>query len=56
MKINGDMMEMPELDSIQLPKGKTVSLEPGGLHAMLIGLKAQIKPGNSVPVTLTFKD
>lgn len=56
MRMNGDIMEMRELDSIQIQKGKTVSLEPGGLHAMLIGLKTPIKAGNSVPVTLTFKD
>ncbi|MHB1085126.1 MAG: copper chaperone PCu(A)C [Thiobacillus sp.] len=53
MRINGDTRE---IDSTQIQKGRTVSLEPGGLHAMLIGLKTQIKPGNSVPVTLTLKD
>lgn len=56
MRMDGGMMEMRELESIKLPKDKTVSLKPGGLHAMLIGLKKQIKPGDRVPVTLTFKD
>lgn len=56
MKMEGGVMEMRELESIDLPKDKTVSLEPGGLHAMLIGIKAQINAGDKVPVTLIFKD
>lgn len=56
MKMDGDTMEMRALKSVELPKGKTISLEPGGLHAMLIGLRTQIKAGDRVPMTLTFKD
>jgi hypothetical protein len=56
MRMDGGVMEMRELESIKLPKGETVSLEPGGLHAMLIGLKSQIVAGEKVPVTLTFRD
>ncbi len=56
MRMDGGMMEMRELESIALPEGKTVSLEPGGLHAMLIGLVSQIKIGDKVPMTLTFRD
>lgn len=56
MRMDGGLMEMRELESIKLPKGKTVSLEPGGLHVMLIGLTSQIVAGEEVPVTLTFRD
>ncbi len=56
MRMDGGMMEMRELDKIDLPKGEKVSLEPGGMHVMLIGLKARIKPGDKVPLTLTVKD
>lgn len=56
MRMDGGVMEMRELESIKLPKGKTVSLEPGGLHAMLIGLTSQIVAGEKVSVTLTFRD
>ena len=56
MRMAGGEMEMRELKSIPLPKGKTVSLEPGGLHAMLIGIKAPIKAGDKVPMSLTFND
>lgn len=56
MRMDGGVMEMRELESIKLPKGKMVSLEPGGLHAMLIGLTSQIEAGDKVPMTLTFRD
>ncbi len=56
MRMDGGVMEMRELESIKLPKGKTVSLDPGGLHAMLIGLTSQIQVGEKVPMTLTFRD
>jgi copper(I)-binding protein len=55
MRMDNGMMEMRELESIKLPKGKTVSLELGGMHAMLIGLTSQIKVGDKVPMTLTFR-
>lgn len=56
MRMHDGGMEMREMESIKLPKGKTISLEPGGLHAMLIGLKAPIKAGDRVPLTLTVRD
>jgi copper(I)-binding protein len=31
-------------------------LKPGGLHVMMIDLKAPLKEGDSVPITLTFDD
>ena len=40
---------------IELPAGKTVRLEPGGMHVMFIGLKAPLKSGSKVPVTLKFE-
>lgn len=56
MRMDGERMEMRELESIRLPAGKTVSLQPGGLHVMLIGLKAPLGGGDSVPMTLTVRD
>lgn len=55
MKMENGVMEMRQMKEIALPKGKTVSLEPGGLHVMFIGLKGQIKPGQKVPMTLLVK-
>ena len=55
MKMENGVMEMRQMKEIALPKGKTVSLEPGELHVMFIGLKGQIKPGRRVPMTLFIK-
>lgn len=55
MRMDNGVMEMRQMREIKLPKGKTVSLEPGDLHVMFIGLKNQIKPGQIVPITLIVK-
>ncbi|MCP5278484.1 MAG: copper chaperone PCu(A)C [Thiobacillus sp.] len=56
MKMDGGVMEMRQIPEIALPKGKTVSLKPGGLHIMFIDLKQRIREGDKVPVTLTVKN
>ena len=55
MKMEGDVMRMREVPAIELPAGQTVTLAPGGLHLMLIGLKGPLKVGESVPATLRFE-
>ncbi len=55
MKMDNGVMEMREVKQIALPKGKTVNLEPGGLHVMFIGLKNPIREGQKVPLTLIVK-
>lgn len=54
--MGGEMMEMREVDQIAIPAGATVSLEPGGLHIMLIDLAAPLEAGTTVEVTLTFEE
>ena len=39
---------------LPIEAGKSVSLAPGGYHLMLMGLKAPLKQGDKIPVTLTF--
>jgi periplasmic copper chaperone A len=55
MTMDKDMMKMRAITSLALPAGKTVELRPGSYHVMLIDLKAQIKEGDTVPVTLTVE-
>lgn len=55
MKMDGGVMRMRELEAIDLPKGKTVSLEPGGLHIMLMNLSQPIAAGDVIPLTLTVE-
>lgn len=54
--MEGGMMRMRQVEKIDLPAGDTVSLQPGGLHLMLIGLQQKLVPMESVPITLRFED
>lgn len=50
------VMTMRPLDNgLPIGAGETVVLEPGGLHLMLMGLKAQLVEGGTVDLTLTFE-
>lgn len=55
MKMEGGVMKMSSVESIDLAAGQTVKLAPGGYHVMLIDLKQPLKAGDSVPVTLTVE-
>ena len=55
MRLEGDVMRMREIGSLDLPAGKTVELKPGGLHLMFIGLKAPLVVGQTFPLTLKFE-
>ena len=52
MRLEGGVMKMRAAPRIDLPAGKTVTLKPGGYHIMLMGLKQQLKAGDSIPLTL----
>ena len=55
MSMDNGVMKMRELkDGLPIPAGKTVTLQPGGFHVMLMGLKQPLKEGESVTLTLTF--
>ncbi len=57
MSMDGGVMKMRELDKgLALPAGKMVDLKPGGYHVMLMDLKAQVKEGDNVPLTLVIQD
>jgi len=55
MNMDGGVMRMREVKSIDLPKGKTVTLEPGGYHIMLMNLKKPIAAGDVIPLTLVVE-
>jgi len=55
MSMQDNVMKMRELPAgLPIEAGKSISLAPGGYHLMLMGLKAPLKQGDKVPVTLTF--
>jgi copper(I)-binding protein len=51
----GDVMRMRQVPAVEIPAGGSVTLRPGGLHLMLIGLTGPLRQGETVPVTLTFE-
>ncbi len=51
---DGEVMRMRPVDAIEVEPGKPAVLKPGGLHVMLIGLKAPLKEGETFPLNLNF--
>jgi hypothetical protein len=51
-----DMMIMQHQMSVELPANDETSFEPGGLHVMLINLQRELKDGETIRVTLNFKN
>ncbi|HXJ77902.1 MAG TPA: copper chaperone PCu(A)C [Candidatus Methylomirabilis sp.] len=51
----GGVMKMRPVKSIPIPAGGKVELKPGAYHIMLLALKHDLKPGEKVPVTLSFE-
>lgn len=49
-------MKMRQVMKIELPAGTRVTLEPGGLHVMFMGLNQRPEMGDTVALTLTFAD
>jgi copper(I)-binding protein len=55
MKMDGEVMKMSELPGgVPVPAGQTVTLQPGGLHIMLMQLTQPLVEGSSIKLTLTF--
>jgi len=53
---NDGVVKMVEMENgIEVPAGETVSLEPGGLHIMFMGLEGALVAGTEVPATLVFE-
>lgn len=52
----GEMVMQPKPGGFVVPAGGSLTLEPGGLHVMLMGLKEPIAPGTDVPITLTLSN
>lgn len=55
MEMQGDVMRMREIGSLDVPAGQTVELKPGGLHLMFMDLKKPLANGSSFPLTLRFE-
>ena len=55
MRMDGAVMRMREVAGLALPPGRAVALAPGGIHIMLVDLRAPLAPGQTFPLHLTFE-
>jgi periplasmic copper chaperone A len=59
MNTENDVMRMRQVKAIDIPAKTSVPMTRGlhknGYHVMLMGLKAPLKVGDKLPLTLTFK-
>jgi len=53
---SGTMVMRPKEGGFVIPAHGSLTLAPGGLHIMLMGLTAPVKPGDEVTVTLSADD
>ena len=53
--MEGDVMKMRRLDSLELKSGESHVLKPAGEHMMLLDLKQPLKEGDLVKMTLVFE-
>ncbi len=55
MSMEGDVMKMRALDSLDIKAGSQVEMKSGnGYHIMLLGLKKPLAAGDKFPMTLHF--
>lgn len=55
MAMDGNVMKMREVGSIDIKPAEKITMQPGnGYHIMLIGLSQQLKVGDKIPLTLNF--
>jgi hypothetical protein len=55
MTHEGGVMKMREVKEVSLPAGQRINLGESGYHLMLLGLKAPLKAGEAVPLTLSIR-
>lgn len=54
--IEDGVARMREVEQIGIPAKGSASLEPGGYHVMLMGLRRPMDMGTKVLITLSFED
>ncbi|MFZ2031366.1 MAG: copper chaperone PCu(A)C [Vitreimonas sp.] len=55
MSMNGAIMQMRSVASVEIPAHETVTLAPGGTHLMFNGVTTPFVEGEHLPVQLTFQ-
>ena len=55
MVVDGGVMKMRAVPSLEINPGGRLELKPNGYHLMLLDLKQPLKVGEKFPLTLTFE-
>ena len=55
MVMDGNVMKMREVKTIEVPANGSVELKPGGLHLMFFDIKSPFNAGETVTVKLKFQ-
>jgi len=55
MTMEGNVMKMRAVPSIEIPAGGKAELKPGGYHVMLMDLRGPLVEGQEAPLTLRFE-
>jgi copper(I)-binding protein len=55
MAMQGNVMQMRAIRSLDLPPGSTIELKPGGHHMMLMDLKRPLAAGEKIKVELRLE-
>ncbi len=55
MEMQGDVMSMGPVSSVEVPARGEVELKPGGIHLMLVELKQPLAVGDKVSITLRLE-
>jgi periplasmic copper chaperone A len=54
--MSNGVMSMAEVYGVEIPANGQAELKPGGYHVMLIGLKQELKDGETISLRLNFQD
>jgi periplasmic copper chaperone A len=54
-QIEDGIMRMRQVEGVSLPAGESVTLQPGGLHVMLVEVNRPLQPGDRFPLVLNFE-
>jgi copper(I)-binding protein len=54
MTMEGNVMKMSQIASIDIPQSGSIELTPGGMHLMIMGIKSPFKVGESVKIKFKF--
>ena len=53
--VGADIDMRPLANGVAIPAGNTMTLKPRGYHLLLLGVKAPLAKGSTLPITLTFE-